>query len=83
MINVSQYNNIKELARMGVPFLRIAKEVNADVYERHSLIITTNIDFSNWSGIFSDTQMATVMVDRLVHHGHLFRFDGESYRLMH
>lgn len=31
MINVSQYNNIKELARMGVPFLRITKEVNADV----------------------------------------------------
>ncbi len=31
MINVSHYNNIKELARMGMPFLRIAKEVNADV----------------------------------------------------
>ena len=62
---------------------RLLFRVIADVYERHSLIITTNIDFSKWSGIFSDTQMAMAMVDRLVHHGHLFRFDGESYRLMH
>lgn len=50
-------------------------------YERRSLIITTNLEFSKWGGIFTDDQMAAAMIDRLAHHGHLIVFEGESYRL--
>ncbi len=57
--------------------------VVADSYESKSLILTTNIEFSKWGGIFTDEQMAAAMIDRLVHHGHLLMFEGKSYRMTH
>ena len=57
--------------------------VVADSYESKSLILTTNLEFSKWGSIFTDEQMAAAMIDRLVHHGHLIIFDGESYRMKH
>ena len=48
-----------------------------------SLILTTNLEFSKWGGIFTDDQMAAAMIDRLVHHGHLLIFEGKSYRMEH
>ena len=51
--------------------------------ERKSLILTTNLEFSKWGGIFTDDQMAAAMIDRLVHHGHLLLFEGKSYRMEH
>lgn len=57
--------------------------VIAETYEKHSLIVTTNLEFSKWGGIFTDEQMAAAMIDRLVHHGHLLLFEGKSYRLAH
>lgn len=57
--------------------------VISDSYESKSLILTTNIEFSKWGGIFTDDQMAAAMIDRLVHHGHLILFDGKSYRMEH
>ena len=50
-------------------------------YESKSLILTTNLELSKWGGIFTDDQMATAMIDRLVHHGHLLIFEGKSYRM--
>ena len=44
--------------------------VVADSYESRSLIITTNLEFSKWGGVFTDDQMAAAMIDRLAHHGH-------------
>lgn len=55
----------------------------ADSYESKSLILTTNLEFSKWGGIFTDEQMAAAMIDRLVHHGHLLLFEGQSYRMTH
>lgn len=55
----------------------------ADSYESKSLILTTNLEFSKWGGIFTDEQMAAAMIDRLVHHGHLLMFEAKSYRMMH
>jgi DNA replication protein DnaC len=52
-------------------------------YESGSLILTTNIEFSKWGGIFTDEQMAAAMIDRLVHYGHLLIFEGPSYRMTH
>jgi DNA replication protein DnaC len=55
----------------------------ADSYESKSLILTTNLEFSKWGGIFTDEQMAAAMIDRLVHHGHLLIFEAKSYRMTH
>jgi len=55
----------------------------SDSYERRSLIITTNQEFSKWGSIFTDDQMAAAMIDRLAHHGHILLFEGESYRMKH
>ncbi|MBR4862067.1 MAG: IS21-like element helper ATPase IstB [Firmicutes bacterium] len=57
--------------------------VISDSYESKSLILTTNLEFSKWGGIFTDDQMAAAMIDRLVHHGHLMLFEGKSYRMEH
>ena len=58
-------------------------QVISDSYEKKSLILTTNLEFSKWGGIFTDDQMAAAMIDRLVHHGHLLVFQGKSYRMEH
>ncbi len=58
-------------------------QIISDSYESKSLILTTNLEFSKWGGIFTDDQMAAAMIDRLVHHGHLVLFEGNSYRMEH
>lgn len=40
----------------------------SDSYERKSLILTTNLEFSKWGSVFTDEQMAAAMIDRLAHH---------------
>ena len=57
--------------------------VIADSYEKKSLILTTNIEFSKWGSVFTDDQMTAAMIDRLIHYGHLFLFEGKSYRMEH
>lgn len=57
--------------------------VIADCYEKRSLIITTNIEFSKWNGIFYDDQLTAALIDRLVHHSHLIVFGRDSWRLKH
>ena len=57
--------------------------VISDSYESKSLILTTNLEFSKWGGIFTDDQMAAAMIDCVVHHGHLLIFEGRSYRMEH
>ncbi len=57
--------------------------VVSDSYESKNPILTTNLEFSKWGGIFTDDQMAAAMMDRLVHHGHLLIFEGRSYRMEH
>lgn len=56
-------------------------QVIADCYEKRSLIITTNIEFSKWNGIFYDDQLTTALIDRLIHHSHLIVFGRDSWRL--
>ena len=63
--------------------IQLLFRVISDSYESKSLILTTNLEFSKWGGIFTDDQMAAAMIDRLVHHGHLLIFEGKSYRMEH
>lgn len=58
-------------------------QVISECYERKSIIITTNLEFSKWNGIFYDEKLTSAIIDRLVHHSHLLVFDGPSYRLTH
>ncbi len=53
----------------------------AEQYERKSLLLTTNLAFSQWEQIFKDKQTTVAAVDRLVHHGYIIQFNGDSYRL--
>ena len=62
---------------------RLLFQVFADAYERQSVVITTNLEFSRWGSIFGDDQMAAAVIDRVVHHGRLIQFRGESYRVRH
>jgi DNA replication protein DnaC len=56
-------------------------QVISDAYEKRSVIITTNIEFSKWINVFYDEQMTAAMIDRLIHHSYLLVFDGPSYRM--
>ena len=62
---------------------RLVFQAFADAYERQSVVITTNLEFSRWGGVFGDDQMAAAVIDRVVHHGRLVQFRGESYRVRH
>lgn len=46
-------------------------QVISDCYERKSLIITTNLEFSKWNGIFYDEKLTSAIIDRVIHHSHL------------
>ena len=51
------------------------------VYERRSLIVTTNLPFARWSEVFLDATAAAAVIDRVVHHATILKTEGESYRL--
>ena len=55
----------------------------ADSYETRSVIFTSNLEFSRWGDVFGDGDMAAAVIDRIVHHGRILRFHGESYRNKH
>lgn len=62
---------------------RLLFQVVSEGYERQSVIVTTNLEFSRWGQTFGDEQMAAAVIDRVVHHGRLLRFRGTSYRVRH
>jgi DNA replication protein DnaC len=55
----------------------------SECYEQKSLVITSNLEFSQWNRIFTDSRLTAALVDRLIHHAHIISFHGESYRLSH
>ncbi len=55
-------------------------QVFADRYERRSLLITSNLAFSEWGQIFQGERMTAALLDRLTHHCEIFEMNGESFR---
>lgn len=56
--------------------------VIAKRYEHGSVIVTSNLPFSQWSTAFADDQTLTAaLLDRLLHHAHIVQISGNSYRL--
>lgn len=49
-------------------------------YEKQSTIITTNKPFSKWGEIFGDNVIASAILDRLLHHSHIIKITGNSFR---
>jgi len=49
-------------------------------YEKKSLLVTTNLAFSQWPGIFPNATSATALIDRVIHHSDIIPIEGDSYR---
>lgn len=68
-----------------LPFSREGAEllfqVFAQRYERGSLLVTSNLPFPEWTGIFGDAGLTAALLDRLTHHCQILQFEWESIRL--
>jgi DNA replication protein DnaC len=67
-----------------VPFSKTGAELLfqffSSRYERASVIITTNLEFTEWTSVFGDEKMTAALLDRLTHRSHILLLNGESYR---
>jgi DNA replication protein DnaC len=53
----------------------------SELYERSSVILTSNKDFNGWAEMMNDEVLTTAMLVRILHHAHVFSLSGDSYRV--
>ena len=67
-----------------IPFSReggqLLFQVISDRYETGSMMITSNLPFSDWDQVFGDANLTAALLDRLTHHSHIHQFAWESIR---
>ena len=56
-------------------------EVFSQRYERGSTVVTSNLPFDEWTGVFASERLTGALLDRLTHHVHILEMNGDSYRL--
>lgn len=68
-----------------VPFTKTGAELLFEVisqaYERHSLMVTSNLPFQEWTEILGSERLTGALLDRITHRCHILEANGESYRL--
>jgi DNA replication protein DnaC len=68
-----------------VPFSKTAAELLFEIisraYEHHSVMLTTNLAFEQWTEVFGSERLTGALLDRLTHRCHIIEANGESYRL--
>jgi len=52
----------------------------SELYERLSMIVTTNLKFAEWDQVFGNERLTAALLDRLTHHSHIIELIGESFR---
>lgn len=85
---VKHYSKYKILIIDEIGYLPIDKDsahgffqLVATRYEKKSIILTTNQPLSKWGEVFGDYTLANAIIDRLVHHSHIVKITGQSYRI--
>ena len=85
---MSSLRKVELLVLDEIGFITLHKEASellfqivSDCYEQKSLIITSNLEFSQWNTVFGSDKLTAAMIDRLIHHSHILVFSGPSHRL--
>lgn len=85
-INLLAKNDLLIIDELGyLPMSRQSRynlfQLVNSLYEYRSIILTTNKDFTDWGEFFHNDNVAIPIVDRIIHHSHIYMLGGESYRL--
>jgi len=85
---MSSLRRVELLVLDEIGFITLHKEASellfqvvSDCYEQKSLIITSNLEFSQWNTVFGDSKLTAALIDRLIHHSHIVVFSGPGHRL--
>ena len=71
---------MRELTNLGEDY-NLFFQLTDMRYEKKSTILTTNMNFNEWDGVFYDAVVANAIMDRILHHAHVIPISGKSYRL--
>jgi len=85
---MASLRKVEMLVLDEIGFITLHKEASellfqivSDCYEQKSLVITSNLEFSQWNAVFGSDKLTAAMIDRLIHHSHILVFSGASHRL--